>query len=58
MAKYNLAESLAVKARTCEVGNVGVSPNGSVDAWYEAAIEFKNFLDMVDYDKVNKFKKF
>lgn len=58
LQQYSLAENLAINARRSEVQNTGISPNGSVDQWYEAVLAFKAFIDMVDYDKVASFQTF
>jgi hypothetical protein len=55
---YEKAEKLALEARRTEIKNVGKNPEASVAQYYEAALEFKKALELVDTDKIREFKKF
>lgn len=58
MAQYHKAESLALVARRLEIKNVGIDPEMSASKYFEAANEFRNLLDAVDWTRVKSSKKF
>ena len=55
---YEKAESLAQEARKDETVNVGINPEASIEKYYEAALEFKKCLGMIDGQKEKKFQTF
>ena len=58
LKRYQQTESLARKARLLEIQSVGIDPEISVAAYYDAAIKLRAVLEFVDLDKARSFNRF
>ncbi|WP_445367618.1 hypothetical protein ACH5Y9_22180 [Methylomonas sp. BW4-1] len=56
--QYQKAQNASINARQTEISNVGIDPEKSIQDWYNAALEYKNLLELIDLDKVRQFKKY